>query len=314
MYRSILVPLDGSTFGEHALPIALSVARRSGATVQVVHVYVPLATVYAESRPGLENTFNPSYRQHGEGYLDRVVKRLADASPVRVTSCLLDGSIVGDALLEHVNATRPSLTIMTTHGRGSLARAWLGSVADDLVRRTSTPMLLARPHEGKPDLHADVAFRRVLVPLDGSEFAERIVEPALALGGLSQAEYTLLRVIKPLMVGGYDLAAPVPHALEQTLLHDLEQLYEQDRQAAERYLDNVAERLRKQSVKVAIRVATGESAAVAILNEVKAHNTDLVAIATHGRSALPRLFLGSVADKVLRGTTAPVLVYRPRSD
>lgn len=58
MIRSILVPLDGSPFGEHALPLALAIAAKAGAEVQVVHVHVPLAPQYAGHRPTFEDTLH----------------------------------------------------------------------------------------------------------------------------------------------------------------------------------------------------------------------------------------------------------------
>ena len=91
---------------------------------------------------------------------------------------------------------------MTTHGRGPLARAWLGSVADELVRKTPIPILLTRPQEAKPVLDQAPVLRRVLIPLDGSSFAEQAMDPALALGSLTEAEYILVRVIEPMIRGG----------------------------------------------------------------------------------------------------------------
>jgi nucleotide-binding universal stress UspA family protein len=87
---------------------------------------------------------------------------------------------------------------MSTHGRGPLSRFWLGSVADALMRRLPVPLLLVRPQEGAPDLSEEPPLRRILIPLDGSALAEEVLAPALALGGLVGAEYTLLWVVRPL--------------------------------------------------------------------------------------------------------------------
>ena len=77
---------------------------------------------------------------------------------------------------------------MTTHGRGLLSRAWLGSVADRLVRQLPMPMLLVRPHETDPaDITNPPSIKHVLIPLDGSELSECIVPHALALGRLMGA-------------------------------------------------------------------------------------------------------------------------------
>jgi nucleotide-binding universal stress UspA family protein len=312
MYRNLLVPLDGSTFGEHALPYALSIARRTGATVQVAHVHVPLAQLYAEYRPNLEAAFYPALKRRSQIYLEDVVKRLAGVTNVPITPVFLEAENIADALDAHAAATNPDLIVMTTHGRGPLARAWLGSVADEILRRSHVPLLLTRPQETAPDLRTDRSFGHVLIPLDGSAFAEEILEPALALGGLTQAEYTLLRVIWP-VISGRELNPPDPHTLEQRWLTEVQALYEEDRRQAEAYLESVAARLRARSVRIQRRLASSDRPAIAILEQPKTHLVDLIALATHGRSGLPRIVLGSVADKVLRGTSVPILVRRPPS-
>ena len=86
--------------------------------------------------------------------------------------------------------------------------------------------------------------------------------------------------------------------------------HEQEQLEARGYLERIAEPLRTKSLKVQTRVLSHDQPAVAILDEVKARRADLVALATHGRSGLPRLFLGSVADKVVRGASVPVLAAR----
>jgi nucleotide-binding universal stress UspA family protein len=309
MYRSILVPLDGSPFGEQALPLAVGLARRSAANLQVVHVHVPLAEMYSESWPGFESTVNPAVRWRSQGYLDAVVRRLQPiAGPdMTLSSALLEGT-VPEALQEHVAATGADLVVMTTHGRGPLARAWLGSVADALIRRLSIPLLLVRPEEIPGDPAAAPSLRHVLIPLDGSPFAEDILEPAVSLGGVQGAEYTLLRVIAPMIpwnCTGYPAAAGYEDVLDQ-----LTKLHAEERAEAGAYLEHVAAGLRERGLHVQTRVACHDQPAVAILDEAKAHPDGFVALATHGRSGLPRLFLGSVADKVLRGSTVPVLVHR----
>jgi nucleotide-binding universal stress UspA family protein len=309
MYRSIVVPLDGSLFGEQALPFAVDVARRSAANLQVVHVSVPLADMYTEAWPGFESTVNPALRRRGESYLDCIVRRLEPVvgRDVTVTSALLEGSI-SEVLQEYVVATRAELVVMTTHGRGPLARAWLGSVADGLIRRLSVPLFLVRPREVPVALNMEVPLRHVLIPLDGSSLAEDILEPAVGFGGLQGAEYTLLRVISPLIPWNY--SGYTPAAAYEDLLAQLEQLHAQDREEAAAYLERVATGLRERGLQVKTQVACHEQPAVAILDEAKTHPDGIVALATHGRSGLPRLFLGSVADKVLRGSTQPVLVHR----
>jgi nucleotide-binding universal stress UspA family protein len=295
MYRSLLVPLDGSAFAEHALPLAASIARRAGASLQVVQAHVPAASFYIGSEFGAEITLDATVRENEAAYLDSVVKRLTENIPEQVSRTLVDG-LIADAIHEQALAVGADLVVMTTHGRGPLSRFWLGSVADTLVRLLPMPILLVRPQEATPNLAAEVTVRRILIPLDGSELAEQILEPATALGRLTQAEYTLLRVLEPFI--------PPPHKLHESLFDHLAR-------EAQVYLDGVAERLRGRSLRVETRVVIDQFAAASILEEARVHAADLIALATHCRGGLPRLLLGSVADKVLRGALTPVLLHRP---
>lgn len=303
MHRSILVPLDGSTFGEHALPAALSLARRSGATIQVVLVHT--AFVYVESGLIYDDRVDRKLRDQEQDYLEAVVDRLKAASPVSVTWALRDG-LVADGIFAQVAESRTDLIVMTTHGRGLLSRFWLGSVADNMVRRASVPVLLIRPQETAPDPNQEPIFRHVLIPLDGSTLAEQVLEPAVALGQLWDADFTLLRIVKPVLFAGHDptvLREPAPG----------QPATEQQQAEARDYLEGVAERLRGRSLRVQTRVVVNLQPAAAILEQSLESPDVVIAVATHGRGGLTRALLGSVADKVVRGATMPVLVCRPLS-
>jgi nucleotide-binding universal stress UspA family protein len=303
MFHSILVPLDGSSFSEQALPLALTIARRAGIPLQVAHVHLALAPLYAYPRVGFENTLDPKFREQERAYLDGVVPRLGSVANHALSSALLDGP-VPEALLEHVAARGADLVVMSSHGRGPLSRLWLGSVTDHFVRRSSVPVLVVRPRDEKIDLAKDATLEHVIIPLDGSEEAEFIIEPAVALGRLLEADYTLLRVVEPAMVVGHD---PVTIGLG---VIDLPK-QELDETRAKIYLDRVAERLRQRALRVHTCVVTNSHVARAIVAESERQPGSIIAIQTHARRGLARLLLGSVADKVLRSASVPVLISRP---
>jgi nucleotide-binding universal stress UspA family protein len=301
MYQSILVPLDGSAFGEHALPLAWSIARRANGRLQVVHVHElkadRLLTFY---------NLDPAVPEAERAYLHQVARRLAAQGEVAVDTALVSGPVAG-ALQAYAATTKADLVVMTTHGRGPLSRAWVGSVADQLVRSLPLPILLVRPRGTVPDVTPEPVLRHVLIPLDGSALAEQMIQPAVALGGLMQADYTLLRVVPPVRFPGYDPTGA--ELCEQ----DEPPLLRQHRREAEYYLDHVAEALQAQGLRVQARVVVHLHAATAILEELQGGTIDALALATHGRGGLSRLLLGSVADKVLRGTSIPVLLHRPHA-
>src|SRR5262249_30980903 len=149
MIRSILMPLDGSTFGEHALPLAASLARSAGATLYLVHVHqvLPPETIAGVA---VMDSVDLHMRQDERAYLADVARRLRHAGPVAVEIALMDGEVV-PALREYAQQQFIDLVVMSTHGRGALGRFWLGSVADELLRELPRPAILIRPHDGKPD-------------------------------------------------------------------------------------------------------------------------------------------------------------------
>jgi nucleotide-binding universal stress UspA family protein len=305
-----LVPLDGSTFGEHALPLAASIAHHAGARLTLAHVHVPLAALYNEAAFTLNDELDARARLENRAYLDRVLTRLGASGPKAVATLMLEGGVV-EAIREHVARDNVDLVVMTTHGRGPLGRFWLGSVADKLLRQLSIPVLLVHPGETPPDLTAEPVLKNIFIPLDGSELAERMVTPATALGGPMGSQYTLLRVVKPVhptmpYTEGLSIAQMAGAILDQ-----IEKIQGEVRNEAEDYLTKVAERLRARSLRVQTRLAVEEHPAAAILHEATTCGADLIAVETHGRGGLSRLFLGSVADKVLRGSTLPILVHHP---
>jgi nucleotide-binding universal stress UspA family protein len=306
MYRSLLVPLDGSASAEQALPLALGIARRAGARLDLVSVQVPFPPVYGEGMARLENPLEAEAREKARSYLDGVVQRIAAVSPVPVAATLLDGP-VAESLYRKATATDVDLVVMTVIGAGPWTRLWLGSVADELVRRLPMPLLLLRPQEPAPELGREPAIKHILLPLDGSVAAEQIVEPAAALATLMQAEFTLLRVVNPVASAHHAPAADSGGMSRRQPPPMIEEQLQADAQA---YLDRVAQRLRARSLPVQTRVVLHEHPAVTIL-DAHAHDTDLIAFTTRGDRALPWLFLGSTADKLLRGASTPVLVQRP---
>lgn len=309
MIRSILVPLDGSTFGEHALPLAAWIARRAPASLQLVHVHrtAPPATIEGVILP---NDVELSMRREERAYLDKVVDRLMKETSVPVSSGLLDGD-VATAIHDRAMAEKADFVVLSTHGRGAMGRFWLGSVADELVRRLPMPILLVRPTEGPVDLDAPPAIKNILLPLDGSPLAEQMLEPALALGGVLGAAFTLVRVISPTVRLEFVPESMALEKMADDVLGQIRTCHHQVRAEAQVYLDGVAARLRARDLRVETCVVADEQPAVGILREAAIFGADLIAMETHGRRGLARLLLGSVADKVVRGGHLPVLLHRP---
>ncbi len=304
MYRSILVPLDGSAFAEAAIPLALSIANHAGANLELVRVHelYALHEPHASWAPYISSE-ETAYWEQEQAYLAESVKRLRTTATASVTATLLDGS-VEEAVLKRAQSKPVDLIVMAVHGRGPLGCFFEGSVAEGLVRHGPAPVLLVRPQESPHEPGREPSLKRLLIPLDGSDLAEQILEPAIALGSVMDAEYILIRAVEPtLPFDGFAVMAD-PIAIEHG---------KEDRAAvAQVYLDRLAERLRATGLQVQTQVVVGK-AATSIVDAARRQDIDLIAVATHGHGGLTRFVLGSVADKVVRSTFTPVLVYRPRA-
>jgi nucleotide-binding universal stress UspA family protein len=201
------------------------------------------------------------------------------------------------------------LIVMTSHGRTGLSRSWLGSVADAVLRRSAVPVLLQRPIEGKS--RRDAAhhlFKHVLVPLDGSGRAAEILSSASSLARSSGARVTLLRAVQP--VPAIIADAGLPFIYPPTIQDDVATARLVDE--AKQEIAEVARRLRVDGVAVEAHVVVAAHIASAILDFARGHDVDVIAMTTHGRGA-SRLLIGSVADKVIRGSGLPMLLHRPLS-
>jgi nucleotide-binding universal stress UspA family protein len=295
----VLVPLDGSELAERAVPVAVELVRRGGAELRLVHVHTAITAepIHVEGLPVIDEQMRSLRSQHEQAYLERASRRLAGG--VRVSVDLLDGP-VATTLAAHAESCRAGLIVMTTHGRGGFERLWMGSVADEIVRVSRVPLLLVRPEPGP----GPGPLRRILVPLDGSSLAEGILEHATRLALLAEGELVLLAVVL--------LRAPVAWVPDPALAAALpEEDVVGERKRAQEYLEGVAVRLAATGVGVRTRVEIGAAVTPAILDVARAEQADAVALATHGRSGLVRLALGSVADKVVRASRTPVLLFRP---
>jgi len=210
------------------------------------------------------------------------------------------------ALLDESAATEGDLMVMATHGRGGVSRMWLGSVASGYLHQTQEPLVLVRPERGdasEPVVHW--GFARMLVPLDGSALSERVLGHATEFGSMFDASYRLTRVVSPPVDVGAPYA-PTGIAVSPELLDAAVE-------AAEQYLEGQAEALRAKGLKVTTAVRVGGQPGPGILEEAEASGCDSIAMATHGRVGITRAVLGSTTDKVIRGASVPMLVYRPEN-
>jgi nucleotide-binding universal stress UspA family protein len=303
MYRKILVPLDGSELAESALPFALSLAERSEGEVHLVQVAATLQpfALFEETEVEGSGWLEEARARSGE-YLKEVQARIQEAGgSATVHTRVLSGrpvpAIHGFILKEGIDQV-----VMTTHGRGRLQRMWLGSVADGVLRSVPAPVFLWRgSEEGKVDLKTRPTLGRILVALDGSDMARAMVPWAEELARLLGARLFLVGVLPTEVRFG---SPYIPHAAAEEASRGARRLW------LETHLERVAQEIRSRGMDVEHALVAGPDAHVGILMERERTGADVVALSTHGRGPGTRALLGSVADKVIRGSEGHVLVHR----
>jgi nucleotide-binding universal stress UspA family protein len=178
---------------------------------------------------------------------------------------------------------------------------------DDVAAGTDNPALAGQTlvrTSSRPDrAHG---FRRILVALDGSRFAERVLPSTESLAQRFGATVTLIQAIPPiaepaLAEGSRDVLSeerPMPLPIVDEM-----------RAHAESYLRSVREALEARGLKVDADCPEGEASEV-ILRRARQLGADLIAITTHGRTGVDRMMFGSVAEEVQRHAPCPVLLVR----
>jgi nucleotide-binding universal stress UspA family protein len=281
MFKRILVPLDGSSFGEAALGPAAALARKSGGELRLLNVH-------DQGWNPKRRVFAAEYRRWREEYLHAVGRGLFQ---VELSTAVREGR-AEQQILEEAEAWAADVVVMSTHGRGGVTRLWLGSVADQCLRAATVPLLLVRARpSGESNGGALYSRRRIVVPLDGSELAERALRPAISLSDTLGAPLSIVRVVSHRQIGGLDSRDRMDLARASADARD--------------YLKTVSSELTSQGLAVDTNILIDNNPAQAIIEHA---GGDLVVMSTHSRPPLERAVLGSVTDKVVRGSQGPVVV------
>ncbi len=299
MYKRILVPLDGSKISEQVLPYVSAFASVLGSEVELIRCIEPISEEMADPAHGIFlDRVVESFLARAKEYLGSVGEPLRRAG-LNVSAIAQEGD-PATKILEQAEKEPTTLIAMSTHGRSGMTRWVLGSVTSKVLQATDNPMLVIHPHEtgattGKMKLSS------MVVPLDGSKVAEQILPHAVAVAKALAQKVVLVRVTPA--PADYYRYMEYPVGRYQDFSKEVDE-------SAQKYLQDTAATLKGQGIaQVEHRMMHGQPAA-AVVDVVKEVPEALVAMTTHGRSGVGRWVLGSVADRVVRHTGAPVLLIR----
>ncbi len=315
MFQRILVPLDGSSRAEHAIPVAALIAHASGGSLVLLRVVPPLnEDDIPRSQLGLPEESLQVRIAEATAYLTRVVQfdQADELEGIETSIEVLCGEIA-PTLLSYTQSSGADLIVMCSRGETGLKLWMLGSVATEVARHTPAPVLILREHEPVPPLPPPGALItvRALVALDGSALSEAILQPAAylvaALATPAQGALHLLRVVDVPATNG---------------VGDSQTYSEPARQNAQKYLASVVERLQngcagRLRLTVTSSVVADRDVAGAIIAAGKRLGEDggserIIAMSTHGRGGVQRWAVGSVTERVLHKTTLPLFIMRPQ--
>lgn len=285
MLRKILVPLDGSELADRILVQVRRLLSREDAEVL-------LLTVLPEPSPDEGERAQAARLEEVSSRLEAKRRKIEEGG-ARARFDLMTGDPASQ-ILSFAEAWCPSLIAMSTHGRTGLERWTRGSVAERVLRRSQFPLLLANPRGLEK---GDGRFRRILIPLDGTDTSARILPLAEQMAIQYESEVILLH------------AASSAYAYSEYPSLEVRPTAQELREM----LDPYRERFESAHVKTTISIQYDDPSA-AILHVAAADEVDLVAMTTHGRTGLTRWVFGSVAEKVLRRCPCPVLVSRARAE
>jgi nucleotide-binding universal stress UspA family protein len=296
VFNTLLVPLDGSELAERALPYAVRLAaERGGRLVLTRAALAPPPSGLDWERQQL------TIMEEATAYLSDVAQKVATRVPV--TTAPLYGH-AADMILAAVEQFDADSVVMATHGRTGLSHLLHGSVAEAVLKGSPVPVFViyARPGEAAAPPF-DSASARIMVPLDGSAFAEAALPVGLEIVGAA-GELVLCSV------------AEEPDHVQRDdrgrVLAYLDQQEESVKRETLDYLRGIEAELKQQrpDLRVTLDVRIGDPAPGIAMAEV-ACGADLVVMATHGRTGLRRAVLGSVAGAVLITGSVPVLLVSP---
>lgn len=291
-YRKILIPLDGSPLAEHVLDHIAWLATPAETELSLVSVVESWRYASAGPEFALADLITPVITGMEE-YLKTQKTKLEQAG-YHVTTRVVEGD-AANVLLNMAQTDGVDLIAMSSHGRSGFVRWALGSVAERVLHGAQVPVFLVRettaPRQGK--------LQTLLLPLDGSAVAEQALPEAQALAWANHANILLVQVIQKLDDRSQQLLFKNEAAAKAT--------FAEWRTAAETYLAGIAQRLTTAGVTSDYRVMVDDpDRAICAMS----HHADLIVMGTHGRTGVRRWVYGSVANKVLRGATCPLLLVR----
>ena len=341
MFTRILVPLDGSTLAERALPHARLFAQIFGSTISLLQVLDPSA--YHESPNSVDPLSWQIHKAEADLYLRGIATRLReelknynetapqkskDEKKVSVEYSIREGK-TAENIVNFAHTENIDLLIISTHGSGGLSRWNLSSVTQKVIDMIYLPVLIVRAYNQPETEGAEIRYSRILLPIDSSRRAESALSAGIVLAqgeallvsasekvlpdpddpstGLTEPEGSSAapKLFLAAVITPPEIPIPAPYPAEISKLSD--QLLQVSREAVRSYLNEMKLHL---PVETEIRVVESTNVTTAVQNLADLENIDLVLMSAHGYTGQSTWPYGSVARDFIEHGTKPVLVIQ----
>jgi len=300
MFKDILLPLDGSKLSEASLDSARYIAKKLKSRITLLHI------IEEDAPKEVHHERHLTEPGEAEEYLKSVARRIIPpgSTPTRaITSRIkvhvhrapvndVAASITRHAELEY----KSSLIIISSHGKSGIRDFLFGNIAQQIVGRGKTPLLIIKPNSGP------FKIKRVLVPLDPESGHDITLSTAQSLGKIFEARIHLLSVVPTFstLSGEQAAAGNLMPATAQILLDLREQNTSGD-------LAGHVDEFQKRNIQVQSHVLRGDPVRE-ILHAVELLNIDLIVLSTHGKTGTSAFWARSVAPKLAQQTKTPILL------
>lgn len=279
--RKILCPVDFFPAANTAADYAITLAQASGARLILLHVIEPIMS-WAYNVPVDTSAVTETMTKAATAELNKIAKKaIARNVPVEV---LVRCGLVDVAIESLIRQGGVDFLVMGTHGRRGLEKFFIGSTAERLVRKLDVPIMTIRTPKRHP-----LSVRHILVATDFAEGTPEAVRYALSIAKEYKAKVTLLHVLN-------DLQADISGPYRQPLLRSIKE-----------ELQNLVSAKDRSLVDITVRSEIG-GPAQRILPIAKSEDVDLIVMSIRRKTFVDRLSIGSTAEKIIRGSAAPVLM------
>lgn len=297
MFDNILLPLDGSTLAERVLPHAASLARAFKSKLILMRV------VYQQNKRNQQDMINPidwqMRKSEAEAYLDSVLDRL-EQNGFDCEGVVSEGH-PAEQIIAVAREKGVDLIIMASHGRSGPSAWNINSTVQKVLLRALMPVMIIRAYQEEQTDFEDFAYKRLIVPMDGSKRAECILPLAKSICEMQDSKVFLTHIVEE-----PKLPRQIPASKE--IENMAEKLSNLNMKEMQKYFNGISKQFPKENVDLIIE--SSRDPIVALHNIIDREKMDLVLLSAHGYSGENRWPYGSIALNFIVYGTAPLIIIQ----